>query len=231
MGQIWKAPPTRPFYFYGPLKPPRGLFIEWTNVHEVSVTWNACEGAIAYEIIFVGKDGDKESREVHAEDGSQRLGWSGLPSLGTPVMVKVRVLGVHGLTSERFAEAPVPDLLLPPTGILVAWKTASELWVKFDSALAASRYDVRLHGGGVTESFEVSGVVWTGTPRLPLLSAVSIRSIGSNGLQSVPSPQVAVPERPTAAPALDDSDRQTNHMPTNNDSIIRVPKMEPKSTK
>ncbi len=80
--------------------------------------------------------------------------------------------------------------------------------------------------GGVTESFQVSGVAWTGSPRLPLPSAVSICSIGSNGLQSVPSLHVTVPKRPKATSVLEDSDRQTNEVPANDseDSIIRVPK-------
>lgn len=197
----------------------------WKDLDEISVAWTASEGATSYELVFVGTNGDQELREVQTEDGLLQVEWSGLPNLGAPEMVKVRALGENGLTSERFAETPVPDQLSPPTAIEISWRSASELSVKWDPVVGASKYEIRLHrSDGAPEVFEVFREDWMGSPRQPLPSAVSIYALASTERRSVPSPHVTVPKKAVATSESADEleDSTTDLAPKNKDGIETV---------
>ncbi|KLO11258.1 hypothetical protein SCHPADRAFT_930061 [Schizopora paradoxa] len=200
LGDVLKAPPSRPFFVYGPLRPPQELAVRWENVDQLSVTWKPSEGATQYEVVFLGNEAgetDDPSEAIRVVDAI--LGWTGLPNIDRPKRVRVRSLGVHGLVSERFTEATIPKRLSPPEGITVSWESSNTLIVGWEPATWAEKYEVCFHQDETKYTLEVSGVSWKGSPRTPSPIAVSIRSIASREVRSEYSPEIAVPGPPVKA--------------------------------
>lgn len=196
LNDVLKAPPSRPFFVYGPLRPPQELAVRWESEDQLSVTWQPSEGATSYELVFMsdGDDDDDDDTSEPIRVVDARLGWTGLPSLDRPKRVKVRSLGVHSLVSERFAEAEIPNLLSPPEGVAAAWPNSTNLAINWEPAVHAEKYEVRFHRGETTYSLEVSGTRWTGSLGSPAPVAVSICSIARNDIRSEYSPELAIPD-------------------------------------
>ncbi len=195
-GKTVQAPPSRPFYFYGPITSPKNVSARWDGSN-LCVEWHAVVGAVKYELTLC--TGSKE-RVVHVSGTSYSTSFpqSSKTQTSMPDRLVIRSVGGQNLDlySERNSKASIPKRLLPPDNVSLTWKTQKRLAVQWDEVEGAKKYKVRLYNDTAaqsTSSRTVRSCKWEGDCKLTLPFKVTVSSIAEDDFESDESEQVEGP--------------------------------------
>lgn len=200
-GKSVKAPPSRPFYFYGPLRAPKVVSVKWDGPN-LMVNWETVAGAIEYELTLC--TGDKE-RVIRVTGISWTVcfsdySFSSNTRVTMPNRLELRSVGGTELEcySERSSKASIPKRLLPPISISLVWKTPKRLALRWEEVQGSERYKIRFYNDSKSDGKCVSSRTaqvskWEGDCKVALPFKVTISSIAGDGFESDESEEVDAP--------------------------------------